>query len=144
MLRNIALTLFIVAAAPVFASEPQPDGRKALLIERDRVELTAPGGKPQTAVEVRNAIVNGGSQLGWVVVGEEPGKLTLRYNKQDRHEVTLRVAYDAQGYLIRYVDSKNMMFESTADKGKLIHNNYNRWTANLIKYIGLAHNKGAL
>ena len=136
MLRSAVFALLLAVSAPAFATQ-------APLIERDRVELFAPAGKAPSEAEVRSAIVAGGSQLGWVVAGEKPGELTLRYNKQDRHEVTIKVTYDAAGYLIRYVDSKNMRFESTSDKGKLIHNNYNRWTANLIKYVGQAYGKPA-
>jgi hypothetical protein len=105
--------------------------REVPLVEMGRVVLTTASGQDA----VRAAIVAGGASHGWVVTQEEPGKLTLKYNKQGKLEVVLDVLFDAKGYEIKYVDSKNLNYAKTAE-GTMIHPTYNRWVANLVKAIG--------
>jgi hypothetical protein len=120
----LALT---VALGSVQAAPPVP------LIERERVVLvTDPQNSRPSAV--KSAIVAGSTHLGWSVKEDKPGKLTLHYNKQDKHMVTVDVLHDATGYQIKYVDSVNMNY-----RDGMITPQYNRWTANLIKHIALEH-----
>lgn len=119
----IALALSLALAAA--------QAREAPMVETGRVVLTTASGQDA----VRAAIVAGGAAHGWVVTQEEPGKLTLKYNKQGKLEVVLDVLFDAKGYEIKYVDSKGLNYAKTAE-GTTIHPTYNRWVANLVKAIG--------
>jgi len=124
---TLALSLALVAA----------QAREAPLMETGRVVLTAASGQEA----VRSAIIAGSATHGWVVAQEEPGKLTLKYNKQGKHEVVVDALFDAKGYELKYVDSKNMNYAKN-DQGTVIHPNYNRWIANLVKAIGLVASGG--
>ncbi len=125
-MKRIALTLALSLA--MVAAQ----AREAPLVETGRVVLTTATGQDA----VRAAIISGGASHGWVVTQEEPGKLTLKYNNQGKHEVVLDVLFDAKGYEIKYVDSKGLNYAKTAE-GTTIHPTYNRWVANLVKAIGL-------
>lgn len=103
------------------------------LVEPDRVALMS-GATALTPALVKHAVVRGGARHGWVVAKEEPGRLQLKYNKQDKHEVVVDVSFDATGFLIRYVASTNMKFEN-ATGGPVIHPFYNKWVENLSRAI---------
>lgn len=128
--RRMAVALALVAC--IGAAQA---GRQAPLLNPERVLLPV----SQSAENIRTAIIAGGQQLGWVVVNEAPGKLTLKYNKQGKHEAVIDAVFDAQGYQLMYVDSTNLNY-GTGSGGPEIHPNYNRWIANLIKHIGQASN----
>lgn len=104
-----------------------------MLVEPDRVAL-ASGAVALTPDLVKQAIVRGGSRHGWTVAEDQPGKLRLKFNKENRHEVVVDVSYDETGYLIRYVDSVNMKYEKK-DAVTVIHPFYNQWVANLSRAI---------
>lgn len=130
-MKRIVVTLVLALSTLV------TQAREAPLMEPGRVLLTAASGEEA----VRAAIIAGGASHGWVVAQEEPGKLTLRYNKQGKHEVVVDALFDAKGYELKYVDSKNMNYAKN-DQGTVIHPNYNRWIANLVKAIGLVASGG--
>ena len=130
-MRKLVITL-VLALSAVAAQ-----AREAPLMEPGRVVLTATSGQEA----VRAAIIAGSATHGWVVAQEEPGKLTLKYNKQGKHEVVVDALFDAKGYELKYVDSKNMNY-AKKDEGTVIHPNYNRWIANLVKAIGLVASTG--
>ena len=108
-------------------------GRQAPLVDPEPVLVPT----AQSAESVRAAIIAGGQQLGWMVAQDAPGKLTLRYNKQGKHEAVIDAVYDAKGYQLKYVGSTNLNYAENAG-AREIHPNYNRWIANLIKHIGMA------
>lgn len=103
------------------------------LVEPARVALIAGGAKASDEA-VKNAIIAGGAERGWTVVSSEPGKLRLKFNKHDKHEVVVDALYDATGYQLKYVDSKNMKYENGAN-GPMIHPFYNRWLEYLMGSI---------
>lgn len=123
----VALALAAVMGTAVARSAP--------MVEPERVLLPSAQGQARGADAVRAAIVAGGQSLGWMVVKDEPGRLTLKYNKQGKHEAVIDALYDADGYQLKYVDSMNLNYEH-GSSGREIHPNYNRWIANLIKTIG--------
>ncbi|MBK1612140.1 hypothetical protein CKO44_01480 [Rubrivivax gelatinosus] len=130
--KQWALALILTAAMGAATARSVP------LVEPERVLLptTSQTQAPRSADSVRATIINGAQSLGWVVVKDEPGKLQLKYNKQNKHEVVIDAIYDAEGYQLKYVSSINMNY-SGLDTGAEIHPGYNRWIANLIKTIGL-------
>lgn len=125
-------------ALAMAASLGTAHGRDAPMVQPGRVLLAAADGQASAAPAVRAAILRGAQGLGWSLSAEEPGKLTLKYNKQGKHEVVIQAAYDDKGYELKYVDSTNMNFSRNADGSLQIHPNYNRWIANLIKHIVIA------
>ena len=122
----LILSLALVASAHARSAVP--------LIEPARVQLAAAGAN-ENADAVKNAIVAGGAERGWVLISSDPGKLRLKYNKQGKHEVVVDVTYDATGYQLKYVSSMNMKYENDAD-GPMIHPFYNKWINNLMFSIG--------
>lgn len=105
------------------------------LIEPSRVVLVATA-EPLTLDGIRSAIVRGGARHGWTVQNDAPGKMTLKYNKQNKHEVVVDVSYDTTGFQIRYVSSSNMKYEDVGGQA-LIHPFYNTWVANLSRAISI-------
>ncbi|GGY05297.1 hypothetical protein [Paludibacterium paludis] len=124
----LVLTLLALSASQTVLARQSPLDIPA------RVALTAPKGD---IAQTRNAIVKGSAMLGWTVVADEPGKLTLKYSKNGKHEAVIDALYDAGGYQFAYVSSVNLNYEKT-EQGERIHPNFNRWLVNLIKYIGIA------
>ncbi len=103
------------------------------LLEPERVTVVT-GATTLDPEQLKQAIVRGGAKYDWTVAGEEPGKLRLRYNKQNKHEVEVAVSYDATGFQIRYVNSVNMKYESK-NGVPFIHPGYNTWVTNLNRAI---------
>ena len=103
------------------------------LVEPDRVVLVA-GQSALTPDQVKQAIVRGSAKLGWTVASDEPGKLRLKYNKQNKHEVVVDVSYDNAGFQVRYVNSGNMKYEQVNGVAH-IHPFYNTWVSNLSRAI---------
>lgn len=83
---------------------------------------------------VREAIVTGATRGGWQVIGDEPGRLTLRLDVRGKHSAIVAAEYDESGYRLGYVSSSNLLYEERNGK-QLIHRNYNRWISNLIMSI---------
>ena len=103
------------------------------LVEPDRVVLVA-GQSALTPDQVKQAILRGSAKLGWTVASDEPGKLRLKYNKQNKHEVVVDVSYDNAGFQVRYVNSVNMKYEQVNGVAH-IHPFYNTWVSNLSRAI---------
>ena len=103
------------------------------LVEPERVALVS-GTTELTPNMVRQAIVRGGATHDWTVASDQPGKLQLKYNKQNKHEVLVDISYDAAGFLIRYAGSTNMKYENKAGV-PMIHPAYNTWVGNLSRAI---------
>lgn len=128
-IRHIVLSVALAVAAG------NAMARSAEIFEPQQVLWTASA--ESTQQQLRDRIVAAGQSLGWMVSKDEPGRLELHYDKQGKHQVTIAVAYDAQGYKISYLNSVNLNFEKVGDERK-IHPNYNRWIRNLMKRIGTA------
>ena len=124
--RSVALLFaFALAAASVPASAGRQDPMVVPVYER--VEST--NGIAPTAKRVSAAIIYAGRLRGWTVVDSKPGQVTLRYAPRE-HEVVVAVDYDAEGFKISYVSSKEMDYEIKRGVAE-IHRNYNRWIRNL-------------
>lgn len=85
--------------------------------------------RPLTQQDVRAAVIDAAQARGWVVTGDEPGKLTLRYAPRT-HLAVIAVDYDDKGFKIGYVTSEDLDYE--VKRGKTyIHGNYNLWLERL-------------
>ena len=124
--RSVSLlfaTMLAVASVPAIAGKQDP----MVIPAYEKVEST--NGIPPTAARIKAAIIHAGKARGWTVSDSEPGRVTLRYAPRT-HEVMVAVRYDANGYKIEYVSSKEMNYEIKRGKPE-IHGNYNRWIRNL-------------
>lgn len=124
--RSVSLLLALVLAAanlPALAGKQDP----MVVPAYERVEST--NGIAPTAARIKAAIIHAGKTRGWTVADSEPGKVTLRYAPRT-HEVIVAVRYDANGFKIEYVSSKEMNYEVKRGTAE-IHGNYNRWIRNL-------------
>ncbi len=130
MVCALALSLS-VGLAQARSTEP--------LIEPSRVLLVS--SQDRSLDQIKQAIVRGGARHNWTLAKDEPGKLTLKYNKQNKHEVVVDVSYDQQGFQIRYVSSLNMKHDSATGE---IHPFYNRWVSNLSQAISMEINQLSL
>ncbi len=123
-----ALSLFVGTAA--FA------GGVAPMDQPQRVALAAGSGAAMSSQNVRDAIVKAGQTHGWMVQSEEPGMLTLHVLVRGKHDVVVRIAYDAEGYQLTYVSSANLDYRMKNGQ-PYIHSSYNRWIALLMQDIAV-------
>jgi hypothetical protein len=79
--------------------------------------------------EVQQAILRAGTQLGWQMQPEAPGRISGRLALRT-HLAQVDIEHDTKSYSIKYRDSTNLM----AGDG-MIHRNYNGWIQNLEKAI---------
>lgn len=128
--RCVSLLLAAVLACvapPAFAGKHDPMDVPVY----ERVEST--NGIPVSAARVKAAILHAGKIRGWTALEGEPGRVILRYTPRT-HEVVVAVRYDANGFKIEYVSSREMNYEIKNGKAE-IHGNYNRWIRNLSQDI---------
>lgn len=124
--RYVPLLLTAMLAtvcAPAIAGKQDP----MVIPAYEKVEST--NGIAPTAARIKAAIIHAGKSRGWTVTDSEPGKVTLRYAPRT-HEVIVAVRYDANGFKIEYVSSKEMNYEVKRGTPE-IHGNYNHWIRNL-------------
>jgi len=110
-------------------------GRQDTLTLPEKVSIATSASRP--AVPVRDSIILAATQNGWFVQGDAPGKMELRFNKGNKHELVVAVRYDANGYQIQYVSSVNLNYDNSTGIER-IHPNANRWIANLNQGINRA------
>ncbi|MFG0599654.1 MULTISPECIES: hypothetical protein [Delftia] len=124
--RTAAIVLVLALAAGSAVA------RSTDIYEPPAVMWTA---SPETTTQqLHDRIVVASKSLGWVVVGDEPGRLELHYDKQGKHQVNIAVHYNTDTYRISYLHSVNLNY-SEGDGKREIHPNYNRWVRNLMKKI---------
>ena len=126
-MKKIAAGLALAALLGVTHARTVP------LVDPERVALVSTSAA-LTPELVKQAIVRGGARFEWIVVNEQPGKIQLKYNKNNKHEVTVEVSYDSTGFQIRYISSINLDY-SDKKGAPVIHSVYPRWLANLTRAI---------
>ena len=77
----------------------------------------------------RNQIMRAGAGLGWDMEPVSPGLIRATLHLRTHVAVT-EIAYTADSFSIRYVDSTNLQYDGTS-----IHKNYNGWIQNLERAI---------
>lgn len=76
--------------------------------------------------EVRAAIIEAGSQRGWVFEQVGPNRLRAVNDVRGKHSVAVQIRYDESSYDITYESSDNMKVS-----GDRIHPKYNTWVRKL-------------
>lgn len=95
----------------------------------EKSPITGPAGKNLSMTEVQQAIMRAGTQLGWQMQAEGPGRISGRLALRT-HLAVVDIEHDTKAYSIKYRDSTNL----DARDG-MIHRNYNGWIQNLEKAI---------
>lgn len=94
-------------------------------MESDPVRVVRPMG----AKTMRETILKGGANRGWMLKSEKEGCLTLVLNvRSGKHVVVVDVPYTAEEFSVRYVESVNMDYEPATGA---IRGKYIQWVRNL-------------
>lgn len=83
--------------------------------------------------DLRQAIVTGAKQKGWMVLDESPDCVSLRLFVR-RHVVDVDVFYGQTEFIVKYKNSENMGYDPRTGK---LHRSYKAWVRDLkqsIKY----------
>ena len=122
----VKILSFLAALAVVFGlgcATGQP------IYNVESAPIIPPSGKSLSMAEVQQAILRAGTQLGWQMRPEGPGRISGSIALRT-HTATIDVEHTTKTYSIRYRDSSNL----DARDGT-IHRNYNGWIQNLEKAI---------
>ena len=123
--KHLAIAIAITALAVSLGG----CARTAPILKLEQVPVTTVDGKSLTTAQVRQAIVAGGTSLGWRVVETAPGKLEGTLALRD-HTAVVDIPYTAKSYSILYKRS-----EKLNEANGTIHSNYNGWVQNLDRAI---------
>jgi hypothetical protein len=97
--------------------------RQANLQNPTNLPVASYSGKGLSEAQVRQAILLGAKERGWVARELTPGvisaSLTVRH-----HVAEVEIPYSASSYSILYRNSQNLDYNA---KDKTIHNQYNNW-----------------
>ena len=95
--------------------------------------------RPVEVKSMREAILKGGANRGWMMKSEKEGCLTLVLNvRGGKHVVVVDVPYTAEEFSVRYVESVNMDYEPATGA---IRGKYVQWVRNLKQDILLETGK---
>jgi hypothetical protein len=86
--------------------------------------------KPITTEQVRDAILAGCEERGWITTQKDGNTISARLLSKGKYEVYVDIIYDNTNYKIEYVKSVNL--DATEDK---IHKAYAKWINFLQKFI---------
>ena len=111
----VALAFAACTSAPVYNVSNSP--------------VNPTSGKALQASQVRQAIITGGTALGWRIVDAGPGRLEGTLNLRT-HMAVVDIPYSATQYGIQFKSGENLKAEDGS-----IHKNYNGWIQNLERNI---------
>ena len=115
----------VLGAAPVLLATLSLAACARPILNVERQNFATAGTFDQRAEQIRRA----GVGLGWQIDPVRPGLMRATLNLRSHVAIT-EIAYDQQGFSIRYVDSRNLGYDGTN-----IHKNYNGWVTNLERAI---------
>jgi len=115
----------VLGAAPVLLATLSLAACARPILNVERQNFATAGTFDQRAEQIRRA----GAGLGWQIDPVRPGLMRATLNLRSHVAIT-EIAYDQQGFSIRYVDSRNLGYDGTN-----IHKNYNGWVTNLERAI---------
>ena len=89
---------------------------------------------PVSMEQLQKCVTASAISTNWTVLENRPGNLLLRYSRNPKWWVKVKVTYSEKEYRIDDVDSDGLNYRMK-DGVPDIHRNYNRWIKNLNKYI---------
>lgn len=122
--RNILLAASLAAAVTLGGC-----ARTQGIVNIDNAPVTPSTAKSLTATQVRQAIITGGTSLGWRMIDAGPGKLEGTLNLRT-HTAVVDIPYSATAYSLKYKRSEGLQ-----EADGQIHRNYNSWVQNLDRAI---------
>ena len=104
-------------------------------MESDPVRIV----RPVEVKAMREAILKGGANRGWMMRSEKTGCVTLVLNvRGGKHSVVVDVLYTGDEFSVKYVESSNMDYEPATGA---IRGKYIQWVRNLKQDILLEASK---
>lgn len=129
MKRSICAMALAVACAGCFSSSYN------VRMESNPVRIV----RPVEVKAMREAILKGGTNRGWVMRSEKAGCVTLVLNvRGGKHSVVVDVLYTGDEFSVKYVESVNMDYEPATGN---IRGKYVQWVRNLKQDILLEAGK---
>ena len=117
---KLALAVCLAASLASWGAQPIQNVNDAPIVGTNPVQLA----------QVKSAIMNAGTSLGWQMAELRPGLIEGTLNLR-KHTAVVDISYSATKYSIVYKSSINL-----DEKDGQIHRNYNGWVQNLSKRIG--------
>jgi hypothetical protein len=111
------------------------DRRLALIDDPLRIKFqsaNAPGRE-----KMRQAIAAGTAAHGWQLSAETDGRMQMTRSVR-QHSMSVELTYDADGYVIRYLESSNLLYREPKPGLRAIHRSYNVWIDELVTAINAA------
>ena len=129
MKNAICAMALVVACAGCFSSGYN------VRMESDPVRVV----RPVEVKSMREAILKGGANRGWMMRSEKTGCVTLVLNvRGGKHSVVVDVLYTGDEFSVKYVESVNMDYEPATGA---IRGKYIQWVRNLKQDILLEAGK---
>ena len=120
-MKNYAKALVIIAVVMLSACGT----RQAAL--NDPAPIPVPAGV--SMAEVKDAVISGMTNRGWIVNRQEPGLIVADLHLRE-HFAQVNIEYDTDEVVVRFQDSRNLEYD-VVDGERVIHANYNAWILNL-------------
>jgi hypothetical protein len=128
--RFLAITLL---ALPLLAAAQSEYRDTRLQPIADPLRVQFPASEPPRSDEVMRATIRtAAAAKAWRVESDTPGRMELSLVVRDKHTARVEVVYFTSGYMIRYLDSTNLLYDANA---RAIHANYNAWVKQLAQAI---------
>ena len=124
-IRTIQTTLAAAFAALALTACQTPQA----IYNVDNGAVTPSMAKSVSAAQVRQAIITGGTSLGWKVTDAGPGRLEATLHLRS-HTAVVDIPYSSSTYSI-----KHKRTEGLNESDGMIHRNYNSWVQNLDRAI---------
>ena len=129
MKKSICALALAVACSGCFSSSYN------VRMESDPVRIV----RPVEVKAMREAILKGGANRGWMMRSEKTGCVTLVLNvRGGKHSVVVDVLYTGDEFSVKYVESSNMDYEPATGT---IRGKYVQWVRNLKQDILLEAGK---
>ncbi|MBC7982863.1 MAG: hypothetical protein H7Y02_03315 [Candidatus Obscuribacterales bacterium] len=128
-IKSILLVVIsVMACSAAFAA------RTAMMETFDNIPVATLTGTELKLEQVKKAILAGAQKRDWIAKETSPKTITAGIFVRGQFRVTVEIVYSAEQFSVKYKDSENLNYESTA-KGAKIHRSYNKWVQALVGSI---------
>lgn len=84
--------------------------------------------------DVQVAIIRGGTEAGWQMTVEGPGRIKARYH-YEREMAEVQISFNTKSYSIHYLNSSNLEYSAKPGSEPTIYEDYNVWIQDLDRAI---------
>lgn len=136
-MKWLAAAIALVAPLAVMGAAPYlGDQRLAVIDDPLRVEFH--GTPALTKEKIHQVIAIVAPSKDWKVLADADDRLVLTRTANNKHVMRIELVYDVPGYVIRYLDSSNLMYRELKQDGgeiRAIHRSYNTWIRELASAV---------